>query len=100
MEQSHLFNIGVFISSVSIGNEIDRIAQENRDLFRISHKSLEDAITVAKLMEQEGVEVIISRRGTAHVLRENLQIPVLSFPQSSLSILTSIKRAAEDIKDL
>ena len=100
MKHSQPFNIGIFISSLSIGNEIDRIAQEKRDRLRISHRSLEEAIEVARVMEQEGIEVIISRRGTANLLRENLQTPVLSFPQSSLSILTSIKRAADKLKNL
>jgi PAS domain S-box-containing protein len=40
----------------------------------------------------------MSRRGTAHLLRENLQVPVFSFPQSSLSILTSVKKAADKLR--
>lgn len=96
--KTSLFNIGVFISSVSLGNEIDKIAQEQQDNFNISHKSLEDAIPIGKEMERAGVEVIVSRRGTANLLRENLQIPVLSFPQSSLSVMTSIKLAAEGLR--
>jgi len=40
------------------------------------------------------VEIIISRRGTAHLLRENLRIPVLSFPHRSLDILISLTQAA------
>ena len=93
------FNIGVFISSLSIGEEIKKIAKEQKDTFQIHHKSLEGAIPIGKKMEEEGVEAIISRRGTAHLLRENLSIPVFSFPQSSLSILTSIKKAADRLAD-
>ena len=93
------FNIGVFISSLSIGEEIKKIAKEQKDIFQIHHKSLEEAIPLGKKMEQDGVEAIISRRGTAHLLRENLSIPVFSFPQSSLSILTSIKRAADRLAE-
>ena len=93
------FNIGVFISSLSIGDEIKKIAKEQKDTFQIFYKSLEGAIPVGKRMEQEGVEAIISRRGTAHLLRENLRIPVFSFPQSSLSILTSIKKAADRLAE-
>lgn len=89
------FHIGVFISSVSIGDEIKKIADEGPDRFHISHTSLDEAIPFGKEMQQKGVEVIVSRRGTAHLLRENLQVPVFSFPQSSLSVLTSIKQATE-----
>jgi len=93
-------NIGVFISSVSLGNEIDKIASEQQDHFSISHKTFEDAIPIGKEMEQAGIEVIVSRRGTANLLRENLQVPVLSFPQSSLSVMNSIKLAADSLQDL
>lgn len=48
-----------------------------------------------KKMERDGVEVIISRRGTAHLLRENLRIPVLSFPLTSLDLLKNLKEAAK-----
>lgn len=94
------FKIGIFISTLSIGEELQQIAKEQQDIFRLSYKSLEDAIPVGKQLEQEGVEVIVSRRGTAHLLRENLHIPVLSFPQSPLSILTSIKNAAARIDQI
>lgn len=99
MMKTKLFNIGVFISSLSIGAEIQKISREERDTFHISHTSLEEAIPVGREMERMGVEVIVSRRGTAHLLRENMQIPVLSFPQSSLSVFTSIKSAAEKFVD-
>ena len=96
--KTSLFNIGVFISSVSLGNEIGRITREQQDTFTISHKSMEEAIPVGQEMERAGVEVIVSRRGTANLLRENLQIPVFSLPQSSLSIMTSTKLAADGLK--
>lgn len=93
--QRRPFVIGVFISSHSIGEELRKIAEEQKDVFRLSYKSLEEAIAVGQQLEDEGVDVIVSRRGTAHLLRENLHIPVLSFPQSSLSTLTSIKYAVD-----
>lgn len=89
------FAIGVFVSSDLIGKELERIGTEQEDIFRLSYTSLEAAIAIGLQMEAEGVEAIVSRRGTAHLLRENLSIPVLSFPQSSLSTLTSIKMAAD-----
>ena len=45
-------------------------------------------------MEQDGVEVIVSRRGTAFLLRENLNIPVVSLPQSSLDLINSLRKAS------
>lgn len=87
--------IGVFVSSDLIGKELERIGKEQEDIFRLSYESLDAAIAIGRQMQDEGVEAIVSRRGTAHLLREDLTIPVLSFPQSSLSTLTSIKMAAD-----
>lgn len=91
--------IGIFISSLSIGEEIKSIADQQKNIFHTSRKGLEAAIPVARQMEKDGIEVIISRRGTAHLLRESLSIPVFSFPQSSLSVLASIKRGADLIPE-
>ncbi len=86
------FDIGVFVSTPSVGDNIKRIAAHNTNI-RISHKGLEEAIPAAKQMEKEGIEVIISRAGTSSLLRENLRVPVLSFPQSSMDALISLKEA-------
>ena len=40
------------------------------------------------------MEVIVSRRGTAFLLRENLNIPVVSLPQSSLDLINSLRKAS------
>lgn len=93
------FAIGVFVSSNLIGKELEGIGKEQEDIFRLSYASLEAAIPIGQQMQAEGVEAIVSRRGTAHLLRENLSIPVLSFPQSSLSTLTSIKMAADRLAE-
>jgi len=92
-------HIGIFISSLSIGEEIKNIAEQQKNVFHTSLKGLEEAIPVAQQMEKNGIEVIISRRGTAHLLRESLSIPVFSFPQSSLSVLTSIKRGVDMLSE-
>ncbi len=54
--KTSLFNIGVFISSVSLGNEIGRITREQQDTFTISHKSMEEAIPVGQEMERAGTD--------------------------------------------
>ena len=88
------FVIGVFVSAPSVDDNIKRIAARGENVIRISYQGLEEAIASGRRMEEEGVEVIISRRGTASLLRENLHIPVLSFPESSLAVLISVREAA------
>jgi transcriptional regulator, propionate catabolism operon regulatory protein len=55
---------------------------------------LDASIPVGKRMEQEGVEVIISRRGTAALLRKNLKIPVLSARISFHDVFLNIRDAS------
>jgi hypothetical protein len=55
---------------------------------------LDAAVPAGQKMEQEGVEVIISRRGTASLLRKNLKIPILSVRISFFDILLNIRDAS------
>ncbi len=55
---------------------------------------LDAAVPAGLRMEQEGVEVIISRRGTASLLRKNLKIPILSVRISFSDIFLNIRDAS------
>lgn len=91
---SRKFRIGIFASSRSLIDRVKTISARYQDHIYINTQGLDDAIPIAMDMERNGIEVIISRRGTAHLLRENLRIPVLSFPHRSLDMLVSLKKAA------
>lgn len=88
------YEIGVVISTASLVQQFKKIAKEQGRNIHTSYKGLGEAIADGKKMEADGVEVIISRRGTAHMLRENLRIPVLSLPQASIDIVKSLKKAS------
>lgn len=89
------YEIGVVISTVSLVQQLKKIAKEQGRNIHTSYQGLDEAIDNGKKMEADGVEVIISRRGTAHMLRENLSIPVLSLPQASIDIVKSLKKASK-----
>jgi propionate catabolism operon transcriptional regulator len=88
-------HIGIVVSSPSINASLKRLSEQRDIVIRISYQGLEQAIAVGRQMAQDGIEVLIGRRGTAHLLRENLNIPVLSLPQSSLNVLKSIREASK-----
>lgn len=48
---------------------------------------LQEAVPVVKRAEREGIEVIISRGGTASLIREHVSIPVVDIPVSGYDIL-------------
>ncbi len=89
------FRIGVFTSNSSMIEHIKRhVTYDDEVDIVIATQGLEDAIPVAKTMERDGVEIILGRRGTAHILRESLQIPVLAFPQSDMNLILRLKEAS------
>ena len=92
--------IGVFASSISLVDHIEKSVEEGDKQIQIAYEGLDEAIPVGQKMQSEGVEVIISRRGTAHLLRENLRIPFLAFPHTSLAVLNSLKEAAQYSKKI
>ncbi|BBO72657.1 sigma-54-dependent Fis family transcriptional regulator [Desulfosarcina widdelii] len=92
--QTNNVTVGIFASSQPVIKRIKAITAHQQDQIHINTQGLDDAIPEAIEMQRNGIEVIISRRGTAHLLRENLRIPVLSFPHRSLDILVSLKAAA------
>lgn len=92
--QQKKIRIGIFASSPSLIESVQRVVADESDSILINTKGLDDAIPVAQEMARSGVETIISRRGTAYLLRESLRIPVLSFPHRSLDLLTSLKEAS------
>lgn len=48
---------------------------------------LQEAVPVVKQAEREGIEVIVSRGGTASLIREHVSIPVVDIPVSGYDIL-------------
>lgn len=86
--------IGIFASSPSLIQSLESFAGAGRDSIVINTAGLDDAIPAAKELERLGIEIIISRRGTAYLLRENLHIPVISFPHRSFDIISGLKAAA------
>ena len=86
--------LGLIYSSSLLNDHILRIVKERSEEILVSMvNGLNEAIPVGRNMQEEGAEVIISRRGTADLLRENLHVPVLSLSVSSLDILASLNKA-------
>lgn len=56
---------------------------------------LEDAVEpVRQIIEEQGVEVILSRRGTAYILRQQFSLPVVALPDTTANQLRALKKAA------
>lgn len=86
--------IGALVASPSLIGRILNLSDDRQVEIESKSVGLDDAIPIGIKMVKNGVEAIISRRGTAQLLRENLHIPVLSFPHRSLDLLDVIKKAS------
>jgi propionate catabolism operon transcriptional regulator len=93
--QDRPYQIGVIVSSLPLIEKIQGLAKKEGHAIHLSRAVFEDAVADAKRMEARGVEVIISRRGLAKLLRPNLRIPVLSIPFGSIDALKGLKQASE-----
>jgi hypothetical protein len=85
-----IFKVGFINSSQQFIDYALSVASKRPVEVSTSLAGLDAAIAPGKRMEKEGVEVIISRRATASLLRKNLQVPVLSVRINSYDILRNI----------
>lgn len=92
--------IGVVCASRSVVDTARRIAQQKGLEVDGVYVGLDAAIPVARQMERDGAEAILARGGTLRLVRENVRIPVLSFPQSATDIMACLKEAAHYGKNI
>jgi transcriptional regulator with PAS, ATPase and Fis domain len=85
--------IGVISSSVKLCELAREVSRKLEVHLEIQFSTLEGAISSGKELEARGIEVIISRGGTAAILRNNLSIPVLAIPLSAFDLLENIREA-------
>ena len=87
--------LGVLSSAQTLVDKTRELAiEKNIDLIS-AYVGLDGAIQIAQEMEANGAEVILARGGTAALIRNKINIPLLSFPLSTIDILTCIKEAAQ-----
>jgi transcriptional regulator, propionate catabolism operon regulatory protein len=83
--------IGVVCNSRSVVETVKKVAAQKGLDVDWGYAGLDAAISVARRMERDGAEAILSRGGTIRLIRENVRIPVLSFPRSATDIMMNIK---------
>jgi DNA-binding NtrC family response regulator len=68
-----------------------QLSQEQRDLdVTVLQGDLREAIPIIKQYEQKGIQYIISRGGTASLIRQHTAIPVVEIPVSGYDILRAL----------
>ena len=85
--------IGVVSSGRELVDMTRKLAIEKGIDIHCAYAGLDDAIEVAKEMESDGIEVVLARGGTAPMVRHHIQVPVLSFPLSTIDLLKCIREA-------
>ena len=92
----HKLKIGFIGSTKQFINNAQTLSYQQSEYVegRFALATLDEAVPIGKSMQREGIEVIISRRATAQLLRESLAIPVLSVPFTAFDLLLNVKEAA------
>ena len=85
--------IGILTTGKSLIEMTRQFAVKKNIDLQCIEEGLDDAIPFAKEMEANGAEVLLARGGTALLIRKNVQIPVLSFPISTIDILSCLNEA-------
>ena len=86
--------IGILTTGKSLIEMTRQFAVKKNIDLQCIEQGLDDAIPFAKKMESNGAEVLLARGGTALLIRKNVEIPVLSFPISTIDILSCLKEAS------
>lgn len=92
--------IGLIHASQAFIEAALQIAKKNNYHLLVEPYCIEAAIQAGKRMEAEGIDVIVSRRHTASILRNNLSIPVLAVPVTSFDTYQTIWKAAQKWKSI
>lgn len=86
--------IGFVITARDSLEHVNTLARKKGCRLVSIQSGLEDALHPARRMvERDGVEAILSRRGTAFMLREHVDVPVMSLPDNTVSLIRAVKRA-------
>lgn len=93
-------NIG-FISPYQAMEPVIKELQAKSPGFEVKVKTgnLETGVAFAKVMEKEGADVIISRGGTAKMIRDAVSVPVVDIHISGYDLLRSIMLASSHSED-
>ncbi len=85
------YTIGVFLSIPIVDKYIAEYQKRSRNKIFTSAANFDEALEQARLWEQQGVDVFISRRGTGDLLRKNFLTPVLTLPVSEMEVMHCLR---------
>lgn len=88
------YKIAVFTTEVEMIDLLKQYAADDDQLeIVIAQYALDDALPLAKKLQNEGVEVMLTRRGTAFILRDEITVPVLAFAENDIGLILKLKEA-------
>lgn len=93
-------HIGVIAPYEAMLPLIDELKEEQSDLLIVAEVGdLERGVELARKMEQNGADILISRGGTAKLMREAVSLPVVDIHISGYDLLRSIMLATGHSND-
>ncbi len=86
-----IYTIGVFLSIPIVEQYVAEFQKNPRYRVLTSNANFNDALEQAKIWEEQGVDVFVSRRGTGDLLRKNVSTPVLTLPMSEMELIHCLR---------
>ncbi len=76
-----------------LGNLARQVAEEMGEKVEVVVCEMDSVVEVARQLEKSGADAIISRGGTAALLREKLEVPVISITFTAFDVLRGVQAA-------
>lgn len=87
--------IGMICSNSRFAEKVRKVTNQIGVQVEIKIGTLEGAVPIGKELEANGIKVIVSRSGTASILKKYLSIPIISIPLSTFDLLENIFEASK-----
>ncbi len=95
MQGQRIFRFAFVSNSAQIANAVKAFADSTREHVEICLASMEDALPVAENRLAEGVEVVLGGGATGRLLREQLDLPVVTIARRDIDVIRALLRARE-----
>lgn len=97
LEVSEPVSVALIATYPQMTQILGNLVEGSNIKFMNIHASFDDAVTHAKKIEHE-VDVILTRGGTGHYIKESVSVPVVSVPITPFDLLLSVSALSPQVR--
>jgi PAS domain S-box-containing protein len=94
--EARILFVAPFASLAKLAEEVvvERFA-DSAHLIKVVKGDLQECIAIVKQAVEDGIEVIVSRGGTANLIKKNVNIPTVHIQVTVMDVLRALRQSAE-----